>query len=125
DYAAARALLSGIANRGQDEGNDSDGADSLQDWVEGTPETRISWKQYAATDRFMEKTGDRSGGDVLDISYEHVAHLGHEQALSALSAAVLRAARAGRSFHFRMHGMELRHVDPQSVGKVLDALALA
>jgi len=125
DYAAARALLSGIANRGQDEGNDSDGADSLQDWVEGTPETRISWKQYAATDRLMEKTGDRSGGDVLDISYELVAHLGHEQALSALSAAVLRAARAGRSFHFRMHGMELRHVDPQSVGKVLDALALA
>ena len=125
DYAAARALLSGMTSRGQDEGNDSDGADSLQDWVPGTPESRISWKQYAATDRLLEKTGDLSGGAVLDISYELVAHLGHEAALSAMSAAVLRAVRAGRSFHFRLLGVDMRHVDPQSAGKVLDALALA
>lgn len=125
DYAAARALLSGMTSRGQDEGNDSDGADSLQDWVPGTPETRISWKQYAATDRLLEKTGDHSGGAVLDISYDLVAHLGHEAALSAMSAAVLRAVRAGRPFHFRLHGLDMRHVDPQSAGKVMDALALA
>lgn len=125
DYAAARALLTGMTSRGQDDGNDSDGADSLQDWVPGTPETRISWKQYAATDRLLEKTGDHSGGAVLDISYDLVAHLGHEQALSAMSAAVLRAVRAGRPFHFRLHGLDLRYVDPQSAGRALDALALA
>lgn len=125
DYAAARALLTGLTSRGQDDGNDSDGADSLQDWVPGTPETRISWKQYAASDRLLEKTGDQTGGAVLDISYDLVAHLGHEKALSAMTAAVLRAARAGRPFHFRLHGLEMRHVEPQAAGRALDALAVA
>ena len=62
---------------------------------------------------------------MLTISYDAVAHLGHERALSAMTAAVLRAARAGRPFHFRLHGVEMRHVTPQATGQVLDALALA
>ena len=75
--------------------------------------------------RLLEKTGDASGGAVLTISYEAVAHLGHERALSAMTGAVLRAVRAGRPFHFRLHGIEMRHVMPPAAGKVLDALALA
>ena len=61
----------------------------------------------------------------MTISYDAVAHLGHERALSAMTAAVLRAVRAGRPFHFHLHGLELRHVMPPAAGKVLDALALA
>ena len=125
DYAAARALLTGTNRQGAAEGREEDGADSLQDWIPGTPQSRISWKRYAATNRLLEKTGDASGGAVLTISYDAVAHLGHERALSAMTGAVLRAARAGRPYHFRLHGVEMRHVTPQATGKVLDALALA
>ena len=125
DYGAALALLTGTTRQGAAEGREEDGADSLQDWVPGTPQSRISWKRYAASDRLLEKTGDASGGAVLTISYEAVAHLGHERALSAMTGAVLRAVRAGRPFHFRLHGIEMRHVMPPAAGKVLDALALA
>ena len=125
DYGAALALLTGTTRQGAAEGREEDGADSLQDWVPGTPQSRISWKRYAASDRLLEKTGDASGGAVLTISYEAVAHLGHERALSAMTGAVLRAVRAGRPFHFRLHGLEMRHVMPPAAGKVLDALALA
>ena len=125
DYAAALAHLTGDVRQGAAAGREDGGADSLEDWVPGIPETRISWKRYAATDRLLAKTGDASGGSVLTITYDAVAHLGHERALSAMSAAVLRAARAGRPFHFRLHQIDLRHVTPQSAGKALDALALA
>ena len=125
DYAAALAHLTGDVRHGAAAGREDGGADSLEDWVPGIPETRISWKRYAATDRLLAKTGDASGGSVLTITYDAVAHLGHERALSAMSAAVLRAARAGRPFHFRLHQIDLRHVTPQSAGKALDALALA
>ena len=125
DHGAALMHLTGdargIAAAGQDEG----GADTLDDWTPGTPESRVSWKRYAATDRLLAKTGDAAGGSVLTISYDSVAHLGHERALSAMSAAVLCAARAGRPFHFRLNGTELRHVMPKAAGKALDALALA
>ena len=125
DYGAALAHLTGDVRQGAAAGRDEGGADSLEDWMPGIPETRISWKRYAATDRLLAKTGDASGGSVLTITYDAVAHLGHERALSAMSAAVLRAARAGRPFHFRLHQIDLRHVTPQSAGKALDALALA
>ena len=125
DFATARLLIAPNATRGLASGSEEDGADSLQDWTPGTPESRISWKRYAATDRLMEKTGDASGGAVLVISYETVAHLGHERALSAMCGAVLRASRAGRPFHFQLGAMQLRHVNPQAAGGVLDALALA
>ena len=125
DHGAALAHLTGDARSGAAAGRDEGGADMLDDWTPGTPESRVSWKRYAATDRLLAKTGDASGGSVLTISYDSVAHLGHERALSAMSAAVLRAARAGRPFHFRLKGTELRHVTPQSAVQALDALALA
>ena len=125
DYGAALAHLTGDVRQGAAAGREDGGADSLEDWMPGVPETRISWKRFAATDRLLAKTGDASGGSVLTITYDAVAHLGHERALSAMSAAVLRAARAGRPFHFRLHQIDLRHVTPQSAGKALDALALA
>jgi len=125
DSGAALAHLPGAVRQGAAAGREDGGADSLEDWMPGVPETRISWKRYAATDRLLAKTGNASGGSVLTITYDAVAHLGHERALSAMSAAVLRAARAGRPFHFRLHQIDLRHVTPQSAGKALDALALA
>ena len=125
DYGAALAHLTGDSGGGVAMGRDEGGADTLDDWTPGTPESRISWKRYAATDRLLAKTGDAAGGSVPTISYDRVAHLGHERALSAMSAAVLRAARAGRPFHFRLSGTEMRHVMPQAAGKALDALALA
>lgn len=130
DHGAARMHLTGDPRGGvasvRDEGGaDTLDADMLDDWTPGTPESRVSWKRYAATDRLLAKTGDAAGGTVLTISYDSVAHLGHERALSAMSAAVLRAARAGRPFHFRLSGTELRHVMPQAAGQALDALALA
>jgi len=125
DHRAALAHLTGDWRGGGAVGREEGGADMLDDWTPGTPESRVSWKRYAATDRLLAKTGDASGGSVLTISYDRVAHLGHERALSAMSAAVLRAARAGRPFHFRLNGTEMRHVLPQAAGKALDALALA
>lgn len=125
DHGAAVIHLTGDSRGGGAVGRDEGGADTLDDWQPGTPESRVSWKRYAATDRLLAKTGDAAGGSVLTISYDSVAHLGHERALSAMSAAVLRAARAGRPFHFRLNGTEMRHVMPQAAGKALDALALA
>lgn len=130
DHGAALAHLTGDASGGAADSRDEAAADMLDadmldDWTPGTPESRVDWKRYAATDRLLAKTGDVAGGTVLTISYDSVAHLGHERALSAMSAAVLRAARAGRPFHFRLNGIELRHVAPQSAGQALDALALA
>ena len=125
DHGAALMHLTGGPRHGAASGRDEGGADMLEDWTPGIPESRISWRRFAATDRLLAKTGDAVGGSVLTISYEAVAHLGHERALSAMSAAVLRAARAGRPFHFRLNGIDMRHVMPKSAGKALDALALA
>ena len=58
-----------------DQENDEAGAfnaDSLEMWQEGIPLSRISWKQYAAKDRLLYKTGAASGqtlsGYILTIS---------------------------------------------------------
>ena len=125
DFAMARLLISAGTSHGMAAGGAAEGADSLRDWMSGTPESRISWKRYAATDRLLEKTGDTDGDAVPMISYAAVAHLGHEAALSAMCGAVLRAARAGRSFDFQLGDIRLRQVRPQAAGGALDALALA
>ena len=52
-------------------------------------------------------------------------HAAAQEPAAPGTGAVLRAARAGRPYYFRLHGVEMRHVTPQATGKVLDALALA
>jgi uncharacterized protein (DUF58 family) len=125
DFTSAHLPLSASSgwHAGRSEGRT--GVDSLQDWVPGTPENRISWKRYAASDRLLEKTGEASDNGTLTIDYDAVAHLGHERALSAMCGAVLNASRAGRPFHFRVGDVALDHVHPPAVRKVLDALAIA
>lgn len=125
DFAAAALLLSAGSGQHAAESEGRAGVDSLQDWVPGTPENRISWKRYAATDRLLEKTGAASDNDALTIDYNAVAHLGHERALAAMCGAVLQAVRAGRPFHFRLGDVALDHVHQPAAGKVLDALAIA
>ena len=101
------------------------GADGLDSWQPGTPLNRISWKHYAASDKLLQKTGDEGGANTLYFSYQHVAHLGHEAALSILCAAVLQAATLRQNFHLELPSLVFRDLPPSQIDKALNALALA
>ena len=101
------------------------GADGLDSWQPGTPLNRISWKHFAASDRLLQKSGDEGGANTLFFSYAHVAHLGHEAALSVLCAAVLQAADLRQNFHLELPAVSYRDLPPSKVGTALDALACA
>lgn len=106
------------------EDEEASGADSLAEWVSGTPQTRIHWKRYAATGRLLIKTGDHAKGDQLYIDYSRFASLGHEAALSAICAIVLDADQAQTPFVMNLPSGEVKSITGQS-GEALDALALA
>ena len=100
------------------------GADSLAEWVNGTPQTRIHWKRFAATGRLLIKTGDHVAGDKMVIDYTKLKGLGHERALSLMCGAVLSAESQQTPFVMLLPGLEVKSPAGQS-GEALDALALA
>ena len=61
DYGAALAHLQAMSARARRPGARMAGPTVCEDWVPGIPETRISWKRYAASDRLLAKTGDAAG----------------------------------------------------------------
>ena len=101
------------------------GADGLDSWQPGTPLNRISWKHFAASDRLLQKSGDEGGANTLYFSYDHVAHLGHEAALSILCAAVLQAADLRQNFHLELPTVSFLDLPPSKISTALDALASA
>ena len=101
------------------------GADGLDSWTPGTPLNRISWKHYAASDKLLQKTGDEGGSSAVHFSYQAVAHLGHETALSILCAAILQAAERQLNFHLELPDQHFKDLTPGQIDKALDALALA
>lgn len=100
------------------------GADSLAEWINGTPQTRVHWKRFAATGRLLIKTGDGAGGDRLMIDYARMRHLGHETALSTMCGAVLAAMRQQKGFVLMLPDRQINSTSglPE---EALDALALA
>lgn len=115
-------LKSPVGQTQEDE--EASGADSLAEWVDGTPQTRIHWKRFAATGRLLVKTGDHSLGDQLHIDYARFQSLGHEAALSAMCAIVLEAESQSSPFLMRLPSGDVHSITGQS-GEALDALALA
>lgn len=101
------------------------GADGLDSWQPGTPLNRISWKHFAASDRLLQKSGEEGGANTLYFSYQQVAHLGHEAALSVLCAAVLQAANLRQNFHLQLPNQAFQDLTPAQIGQALDALAIA
>lgn len=107
-----------------EEDEEASGADSLAEWVNGTPQTRIHWKRFAATGRLLIKTGDHVAGDKVVIDYTKLKGLGHERALSLMCGAVLSAESQQTPFVMLLPGLEVKSPAGQS-GEALDALALA
>ena len=107
-----------------EEDEEASGADSLAEWVNGTPQTRIHWKRFAATGRLLIKTGDHVAGDKVVIDYAKLKMLGHERALSMMCGAVLAAEGQQTPFVMLLPGLEVKSPSGQS-GEALDALALA
>ena len=132
DVLVAPAPISGfssqhknIMRQGQDhDDEEASGADSLADYIPGTPQTRIHWKRFAATGRLLVKTGDQTGGDRLTIDYASVKSYGHERALSMICAAVLAAEKEQTPFLMILPNCEVSSPTGDA-GEALDALALA
>ena len=107
-----------------EEDEEASGADSLAEWVNGTPQTRIHWKRFAATGRLLIKTGDHVAGDKVVIDYSRLKGLGHERALSMMCGAVLSAESQQMPCVMLLPSLEVKSPSGQS-GEALDALALA
>ena len=101
------------------------GADGLDSWQPGTPLNRISWKHFAASDKLLQKSGEEGGANTLFFSYQQVAHLGHEAALSVLCAGVLQAVSLRQNFHLELPNQTFKDLTPAQISQALDALALA
>ena len=109
---------------GQDSDEDNSGADSLAEWVNGTPQTRIHWKRFAATGRLLIKQGEAAAADRITIDYARMRHLGHERALGTMCAAVLAAQQQQKSFVMVLPSHQVVSENGQNE-EALDALALA
>jgi len=98
--------------------------DSIEDWRQGMPLTRIHWKRYAGTRRLTAKSAIDTTVSPLEIDYATVKHLGHETALGIMTAAVLNAMRYHQTFEIILPGTRLS-IDADNGGEALDALAMA
>lgn len=126
DFNRASLLLSGN-QRLADFENDERGeynADSLETWQEGIPLSRISWKQYAAKDRLLYKTGAASGNDVVRLHFSDVALADFEEVLRVLCAGVLLASEAGHPFELALMDGVAKRYNADEVDGALRALAL-
>lgn len=114
-----------VTKAGQsEEDEEASGADSLAEWVNGTPQTRIHWKRFAATGRLLIKTGDHVAGDRVIIDYARLKAMGHERALSMMCGAALAAEHQQTPFVMILPGHEVKSPSGDA-GEALDALALA
>ena len=109
---------------GQDSDEDNSGADSLGEWINGTPQTRIHWKRFAATGRLLIKQGEAAAADRVTIDYARMKHLGHERALSTMCGAVLAAQQQQKAFVMLLPQHQVISENGQNE-EALDALALA
>lgn len=126
DFKRAALLLSGN-QRLADFENDERGeynADSLETWQEGIPLSRISWKQYAAKDRLLYKTGAASGNDIVRLYFSDVALPDFEAVLRVLCAGVLLASEAGHPFELALKDGVSRRYNADEAQAALRVLAL-
>lgn len=126
DFQRAHLLLAGEAMMADQESNDLGefNADSLETWQEGVPLSRISWKQYAAKDRLLYKTGAASGQDVVRLYFHDIALDDYESVLSVLCAGAIVASEAGHHFEMALEdGKGVRYA-PDRLDEALRKLAL-
>lgn len=122
------SLFVGAHNRLADKESDDRGefnADSLETWHEGVPLSRISWKQYAAKDRLLYKSGAESGNDLVRLHFHDVLLRDYEAVLSVLCGGVLLAARAGHSFELALDDGVAERYSADDADSALRRLALA
>ena len=126
DFKAAQMLLTGRQLQADFE-NDERGefnADSLEMWQEGIPLSRISWKQYAAKDRLLYKTGAASGHDMVRLDYKDVPLPDFEAILRVLCAGLLLAHEASLRVELILDDGILRRFAPDQQDEALRLLAL-
>ena len=127
DFSRASLLLSGN-QRLADFENDERGeynADSLETWQEGIPLSRISWKQYAAKDRLLYKTGAASGHDLVRLHFNDIALSDYEAILSVLCGGVLLANEAGLSCEIALEDNVTKRFGVDELDDALRLLAMA
>ena len=126
DFQHAHLLLSGAAMMADHESNDLGeyNADSLETWQEGVPVSRISWKQYAAKDRLLYKTGAASGQDVVRLYFHDIALDDYEGVLSVICAGAILASEAGHHFEMALDDGKAVRYAPDRLDDALRCLAI-
>lgn len=99
-------------------------ADSLENWQEGIPLSRISWKQYAAKDRLLYKTGAASGHDVVRLAFRDIPLDDFEVILRVLCGALILANEAGLSVELALKDGITTRYGPDALDAALRSLAL-
>lgn len=126
DFKSAHMMLTGRQLQADFE-NDETGefnADSLEMWQEGIPLSRISWKQYAAKDRLLYKTGAASGHDMVRLDYKDVVSSDFEAILRVLCAGLLLAHQAALTVELILDDGVVRRFAPDQQDEALRLLAL-
>ena len=126
DFQRAQLLLTGnqmLADLESEERGEFN-ADSLETWQEGIPLSRISWKQYAAKDRLLYKTGAASGHDIVRLSFHEIPLSDFEAILRVLCGALILAAQAGLSCDLILRDGVTRRYSPEELDAALKVLAL-
>lgn len=126
DFQAAQTLLMGQSLAADSESDEVGefNADSLENWQPGIPLSRISWKQYAAKDKLLYKTGAASGQDLVRLHFDMVAHRGYEAALSILCGGALLAHDANYNFEMQLPDGVAKQYSHEDIMAALRALAL-
>ena len=94
-------------------------------WQEGIPLSRISWKQYAAKDRLLYKTGAASGHDLVRLHFNDIALSDYEAILSVLCGGVLLANEAGLSCEIALEDNVTKRFGVDELDDALRLLAMA
>ena len=126
DFKSAHMMLTGRQLQADFE-NDERGefnADSLEMWQEGIPLSRISWKQYAAKDRLLYKTGAASGHDMVRLDYKDVQLFDFEAVLRVLCAGLLLAHEASLTVELILDDGVSHRFAPDQQDEALRLLAL-
>ncbi|MGC6518180.1 MAG: hypothetical protein ACON49_09190 [Candidatus Puniceispirillaceae bacterium] len=126
DFQAAQLLMTGRQLMADTESDDKGefNADSLENWQEGVPLSRISWKQYAAKDRLLYKTGAASGHDVVRLHFHDIALDDFEAVLRVLCGGVILAHEAGLSFELALDDGIAQRFSHDEIDEALRRLAI-
>lgn len=96
----------------------------VREWRRGDPMRLVAWRMSARAGRLLSKELARADAGEVELRYETLAGLGHEERIARLTRWVLLAEREGRRYALSIPGARIpAGHGPQHLDHCLSALA--